>query len=122
MIRKAASYDYPASRQYNETVATMEDGRVMTVDTQYAVVLPHGEHADDCDQVNKMGGRCTCGLLDGIDVPALVADARERGLCGAPPKPAVSDEQRARNRAELDEYERHHRAVWAAMGINSDVD
>lgn len=115
MIRKAASYDYPTSRQYNETTATLEDGRVVTVNTQYGLVLPHGQHADDCDQTNKIGGRCTCGLLDGIDVDALVADARERGLRGAPPKPSISVEERARRDAEVDEYERSRRMIERAM-------
>ncbi len=85
MIRTAKSYDYPFGGQCNETVATLEDDRVVTVNTQYAVVAPHGQHAADCDQINKMGGRCTCGLLDGIDVVALVADARERGRFGRAP-------------------------------------
>jgi len=77
-VTHAARYDYPLGGQYNETVATLSDGRVVTIDTQYACVLPHGNHKADCDQINKMGGRCTCGLLAGIDVAALVADARER--------------------------------------------
>jgi len=83
----AVSYDYPPSEGYADTVATMRDGRVMHVNTQYSCVLPHGEHAAECDQLNKMGGRCTCGLLDGIDVAALVADARVRGKRGRRPTP-----------------------------------
>lgn len=115
MISKATTYRYPASRMYNETVATLEDGRVVTINTQYGVVLPHGQHADDCDQINKMGGRCSCGMLDGIDVDALVADARERGLCGVAPKPEATPEERARRAAELDEYERSRREIERAM-------
>lgn len=80
-----AIYDYPINGLYNETVATLDDGRVVTINTQYAVVLPHGKHADNCDQINKMGGRCNCGLLDGIDVEALVADARINGKRGERP-------------------------------------
>ena len=79
------SYAYPINGLYNETVATLDDGRVVTINTQYAAVLPHGKHADNCDQINKMGGRCNCGLLDGIDVAALVADARINGKRGPAP-------------------------------------
>ena len=44
MITKAVSYEYPMGGQYAETVATLEDGRVVTIDTQYACVSPHGNH------------------------------------------------------------------------------
>ena len=104
-MSKATSYEYPMSGEYAETVATLEDGRVVTVDTQYAVVLPHGKHADNCDQINKMGGRCTCGLLDGIDVPALVADARINGKRGRKPEPSLSREEIERNQREIAEME-----------------
>ena len=80
----AQSYNYPMSGGYAETVATLADGRVMTVDTQYSCVLAHGNHAKNCDQINKMGGRCNCGLLAGIDLPALVIEAREHGKFGRP--------------------------------------
>lgn len=96
-ITTAAKYDYPASGHYAETVATLKDGRVVTVDTQYGAVLPHGRHADDCEQVTRMGGRCTCGLLAGIDVAALVADARLHGKRGAAPV-AVDTQRLAANR------------------------
>lgn len=105
MIGTAVSYDYPMGGQYAETVATLEDGRVVTVDTQYACVLPHGKHADNCDQINKMGGRCTCGLLDGIDVAALVADARINGKRGRKPKTRPSREEIERNQRELAEMD-----------------
>jgi acetone carboxylase gamma subunit len=108
MISKATSYEYPSGGRYAETVATLEDGRVCTVDTQYAVVLPHGNHKSDCDQINTMGGRCTCGLLDGIDVAALVADARGNGKCGRAPAPVPSREEIERNEreiAEMDAYD-----------------
>ena len=72
------TYEYPVGGHYSQTVATI-DGRKYTVNTQYCSVMPHGEHADDCDQITKMGGRCSCGMLDGIDVDALVADARVNG-------------------------------------------
>lgn len=83
----ATTYDYPGNRAYNETIATLEDGRTCLVNTQYGTVAPLGQHADTCDQVNTMGGRCDCGLSDGIDVAALVADARVHGLRGPAPQP-----------------------------------
>ena len=104
MISKAVSYEYPMDGQYAETVATLEDGRVVTIDTQHACVLPHVNHKADCDQINKMGGRCTCGLLDGIDVAALVADARINGKRGRKPEPNPSHELQWHQReiAEMD--------------------
>jgi hypothetical protein len=105
MISKAVSYEYPMGGQYVETVGTLEDGRVVTIDTQYACVLPHGNHKADCDQINKMGGRCTCGLLDGIDVAALVADARIRGKRGRKPEPKPSREEIERNQREITEMD-----------------
>ncbi|MFA5054126.1 MAG: hypothetical protein WC565_08705 [Parcubacteria group bacterium] len=92
-IRSAESYAYPMGGAYAETVATLSDGRICTINTQYGCVLPHGEHAEDCEQLTKMGGRCTCGLLDGIDVEALVADARANGKRGYAPEPEPTREQ-----------------------------
>lgn len=91
MITSAARYDHPAGGQYAETMATLADGRVVTVNTQYAIVLPHGRHSADCDQVNTIGGQCTCGLLDGIDIAALVAEARTNGKLGAAPAGTPGD-------------------------------
>jgi len=88
----ATTYEYPVSGRYNETVAILDDGRKCVVNTQYETVSPLGKHADTCSQVTKVGGRCDCGLLDGIDVAALVADARKNGLRGEAPKPAVQPE------------------------------
>ena len=105
MISKAVSYDYPMGGVDAETVGTLEDGRVVTIDTQYACVLPHGNHKADCDQINKMGGRCTCGLLDGIDVAALVADARINGKRGRKPEPKPSREEIERNQREIAEMD-----------------
>jgi hypothetical protein len=105
MITKAVSYDHPMGGQYAETVGTLEDGRVVTIDTQYACVLPRGNHKADCDQINKMGGRCTCGLLDGIDVAALVADARVNGKRGRKPEPKPSREEIERNQREIAEMD-----------------
>ena len=90
MISKAVSYEYPMGGQYAETVAT---------------VSPHGNHKADCDQINKMGGRCTCGLLDGIDVAALVADARINGKRGRKPKSKPSREEIERNQREIAEMD-----------------
>lgn len=86
-IDKAISYEYPMSGQDAETVATLDDGRICIVNTQYATVFPLGDHKADCDQI-LMGSRCTCGLLGGIDVAALVDDARTHGKCGRKPKPS----------------------------------
>jgi hypothetical protein len=86
------TYQHTASGRYNETMATLDDGRMVTINTQYGSVLPHGKHAGTCDQINKMGGRCNCGLLDGIDVVALVADARINGKLGPAPVAATTPE------------------------------
>lgn len=86
------THQHTASGRQNETVAVLDDGRVVTINTQYGAVLPHGKHADDCDQINKMGGRCNCGLLAGIDVAALVADARVNGKLGAAPVAQIAPE------------------------------
>ena len=104
-VTRAASYEYPMGGQNAETVATLEDGRVVTINTQYACVFPHGNHKADCDQINKMGGRCTCGLLDGIDVAALVADARINGKRGRKPEPKPSREEIERNQREIAEMD-----------------
>ena len=92
MITTAVSYEYPMGGQYAETVGTLEDGRVVTIDTQYACVLPHGTHKADCD-------------LDGIDVAALVADARANGKCGRKPDPKPSREEIERNQREIAEMD-----------------
>ena len=84
-MNKITKYDYPAGGASNETVATLDDGRKLSINTQYSVVMPLGDHAADCDQINKMGGRCTCGKLAGVDVDALVADARINGKRGVAP-------------------------------------
>jgi hypothetical protein len=84
MTATATEYRAAMGGGYATTVAALDDGRVVTVDTQYARVYAHGQHAGNCDQINKMGGRCTCGLMDGIDEAALVADARVRGVFGQP--------------------------------------
>ena len=88
---KAASYKYPMNGLYNETIATLPDGRTVTVNTQYSVV--DVEHAPDCD-MNRPGGRyiapprtCTCGnAMSAADTDELVADARINGKRGRPEK------------------------------------
>ena len=116
MIRTARTYDYPANGAGGETVATLADGRTMTIDTRYGVVLPHGQHADGCSQTTEIGGRCDCGMLDGVDVEALVADARERGLRGRRPRRVLTAEERATKDAAATEYERSTKAIYRAMG------
>lgn len=109
MITVAAKYEHTMSGAYNETIATLEDGRVVAVNTQYGAVLPHGKHAEDCEQVCKMGGRCTCGMLDGIDVVALVADARTNGKRGPKPTPKPSAEEIERTEREIAEMDAQRR-------------
>ena len=84
---------YEYNGQYNETMATLDDGRVMIVNTQYSVVTPTGTHAATCELKTKMGGRCTCGMLDGVDVVALVADARKNGKFGIAPVAPVDRQE-----------------------------
>jgi len=79
---RAATYDYGVNGEYAETVATLGDGRKMLVNTQYATVCSLGRHADSCSQVTKIGGRCDCGKLDGVNIDALIADARVNGKFG----------------------------------------
>ena len=78
-------YEHMISGRYNETLAILDDGRRIVVNTQYGICLPMGQHAETCSQVIKMGGVCDCGLLNGIDTAALVADARINGKTGSAP-------------------------------------
>jgi hypothetical protein len=83
-----ATYSHDQYTRPGHTVATLPDGRRLGIDLQYAVVTPIGGHADDCDLVRGvMGGRCTCltHVLAGIDLDALVAEARTTDKVG--PKP-----------------------------------
>jgi len=75
-VKTAESYKRDPDMRYNEIAATLADGRIMTVNTQYGCVEPWAEHKATCSYVTVMGGRCDCGLLDDIDVDALVNDAR----------------------------------------------
>lgn len=110
-------YSYPVSRLYNETVATLADGRTVTVNTQYESVFSHRHLSDGCGAMVRMGGRCDCGALDGIDIPALVADARANGLFGTTPKPEMTPEQIDTWRREEAEYERSRRSIEDAMTL-----
>lgn len=109
-ITRAEKYEYPMNGASAETIATLPGGRVVTVNAQYSCVLPHGDHAEDCEQLTKMGGRCACGLLDGIDVEALVADARANGKMGHAPKQEPSREEIARRERVDAEFEAQRRA------------
>lgn len=82
MDTTAITYTRPVDGGYAKTIATLPDGRRLAVDTQYSSVCAYGDHANDCPQINVVGGRCTCGLLDGVDVEDLVVDARRRGAFG----------------------------------------
>src|SRR3990167_8295447 len=87
----AITYDYPAWVGYADTTATLADGRQVEINTQYRQVRPLGRHPTTCAQVAKMGGVCDCGLIDGIDVAALVAEARVHGKFGKPARPAPAE-------------------------------
>jgi len=82
----AASYQHPSNDNYSETIATLPDGRRVTVDVQYAAILPHDGHEATCPQSVKIGGRCTCASNADIMAQggALIAEAREHGKFGRP--------------------------------------
>ena len=100
-------YEYPVGGEYNQTVAILEDGRRMWINTQYATA--DVRHADDCakmvarrSKINicesyaaERAAACTCGALDGIDTEALIADARINGKRGTPPKAPIADAHEA---------------------------
>ena len=104
MTNLPTSYEYPPSGAYNETVAILEDGRRLWIDTQYATV--DVEHATDCAKMVAQRSKsnvceaysasrstgCTCGALDGIDESAILIDARAHGLFGVPPRKPVANE------------------------------
>jgi hypothetical protein len=50
---------YGPDQGYAECYVAYGDAEA-TVNVQYAVILPHGQHADGCDQMARIGGRCTC--------------------------------------------------------------
>jgi len=100
MKRAVDHYDYPMGGQYNETVATLVDGRKAWINTQDATVSV--KHADACarnlvewangDNVCTMEAKkdaagCDCGAMDGIDAAVLIGDARANGKFGMRPRP-----------------------------------
>ena len=111
-MNEVIRYEHPMSGPRNTTIAILADGRVCAVDVQYGCVLPHGDHAADCGQ-RQIGGRCTCGLLGGIDVDALaqidvdalVQHARAHGKFGLAPLAQPSRERRERNKKMLAEMD-----------------
>jgi len=103
------SYDYmPGANggNYADTVATI-DGKKYVVNTQYSVVAPWRHLSDDCEMMTKIGGKCTCGALDGVDVPALITDARINGKLGMRPVPVETLEQKTKRLAGLAELDKH---------------
>lgn len=100
----AATYGYPSNGSYSETLATLQDGRRVSVDVQYAAVLPQGGHDIACPQLVKIGGRCTCAANADIMAQAdkLVVEAREHGKFGRP----------ERVRTPEPEPIKHHGAGW----------
>ena len=87
-------YDYPMSGGYAETAVILDDGQVVVIDTQY-------------ERVFALMGQT---LPTGLDVAAMVADARINGKFG--PRPTVST---ARDEAALAKYDRDYDAVVKAM-------
>lgn len=97
-VTKAARYEYPANGAYNETIAILEDGRKLIVNTQYKAVRSF-HHADGCDAMMSVCGVCNC-VPANIDVEALVDDAKKRGRRGYAPmkKEAVAEQREVDNR------------------------
>jgi len=82
MARIAVKYERPlGSGMYATYQATLADGRLVTINTQYDAVLPHHGHLDTCPQVTMMGGRCTCAANADIMAlaGALIAEAHTTG-------------------------------------------
>jgi len=117
MSKQISGYEYPFGGYYNETVVIFADGTKANVCVQYASVHPFGRHADDCEQITKMGGRCTCGKLDDIDIPALLADAKVNGKFGEAPKPEPTDADYAEAARVEAEYQVHVKAVDDMMTL-----
>jgi len=108
MTITAIKYDYPINGASGDTVATLADGRKVTINTQYDCVEPRGHHADDCG-IRRMGGRCNCHMIEGIDCAALIQDAIANGKFGRHPKPEIDEATREANRranevAENEQY------------------
>jgi len=103
------TYDYmpvDGDSHYADTVATI-NGKRYAVNTQYSIVSPWRHLRDDCEMLKKMGGKCTCGAMDGIDVAAVIADARINGKYGVPPRPTETTEHKAQRLADLAKLDKH---------------
>ena len=120
-MNTATKYDYTVTGGYADTMATMADGRRVIVNTQHSRVDPLGQHAANCAQVTRMGGRCDCGLLDGIDCQALVADATKRGKFGRPPQSPETQRAKAQRERALDDYDTAAAKINAAMIAGEDI-
>jgi len=108
MITKAVSYEYPMGGQYNETVATLDDGRKVWICTQYGTA--DVRHSTEC-AISKQTScypkaACTCGAaLSDDDKADLIADARVNGKFGRAPQPMASREEIERNQREIAEMD-----------------
>jgi len=103
------TYDYMPyadGSNYADTCATI-NGVKYSINAQYGVVAPWRHLRPDCEMMTKIGGKCTCGALDGIDVAAVIADARINGKFGIPPQPAETAEHKAQRLADLAKLEQH---------------
>lgn len=119
MSTMPTNYKHPLGGAYNETIAIFADGRKATVNTQYGAVILHGHHADDCDQLNKIGGRCTCPHNADIMAASaeIVDDARANGKTGyepekeTAPEPVINPDYAHMTRDEIAAAERKYDAV-----------
>ena len=105
---KISRYDYPAGGQYNETVATLADGRTVWICTQYRTA--DVRHSDECAIAKQTAcypkATCTCGAeLSDNEKATLIADARVNGKFGSAPVAAPSREEIERNQRELAEMD-----------------
>ena len=114
----AANYDYPVSGGYADTVATLDDGRKVWINTQYGVA--NVKHSADC-VISKQTSAypragCTCGAeLSDDDKAELIADARINGKTGTEPKPEPTPEMIAAADAADGDYDKHCDMMAHAM-------
>jgi len=105
---KAANYDYDVSGGYADTVATLDDGRKVWINTQYGT--SDVRHAAECAISQQTAcypkAICTCGAeLSDDDKAALIADARANGKFGRAPLPQPSRDEIERNQREVAEMD-----------------